>query len=437
MQNQHLENIWFRSVIENPSYLETTQSDFFKSKDYQETFKVVKSFWKKYNQIPSKNQVRESAKILKLEEQITDSLLEAMWKIDLNDYDKDWLESNTQAWIEWKTLEKSAVDSINYIRGTEVTPDNIKDVINTYKSIVVDRNKIDFSFDMGLNFSDPESHKQYSNLTFSSGYDYIDYCLGGGFSAKCLYVFLGQPKVGKTLWLGNIATQAIRASNHVAIITLELSDRKYMKRLGSNLLGIKMSEYKESADNDEMIKKKVTNLAFENLRTPGELVVKEFPTSQASAIDVENWLTKVEQILGIKFKIVIIDYINIMKNWRNPNSENTYMKIKQIAEDLTAAAQRNEWAIVTATQTKQSEFDATDLSMNSASESSGLVATVDGMFGIIQDPLMYSNNEYKLKLLANRDEGYKNSYKKFIVDYPHMRIMEDPNSEIGEYRRRI
>ena len=241
---------------------------------------------------------------------------------------------------------------------------------------------------------------------------------------------LGQPKVGKTLWLGNIATQAIRASNNVAIITLELGDRKYMKRLGSNLLGLRMSEYKDSAENDALIKKKITNLAFENLRTPGELVVKEFPTSQASAIDVENWLTKVEQIMGIKFKIVIIDYINIMKNWRNPNSENTYMKIKQIAGDLRAAAQRNQWAIVTATQTKQSEFDATDLSMNSASESSGLVATVDGMFGIIQDPMMYTNNEYKLKLLANRDEGYKNSYKKFIVDYNYMRISEDPNSQI-------
>ena len=134
--------------------------------------------------------------------------------------------------------------------------------------------------------------------------------------------------------------------------------------------------------------------------------------------------------MGIKFKIVIIDYINIMKNWRNPNSENTYMKIKQIAEDLRAAAQRNEWAIVTSTQTKQSEFDANDLSMNSASESSGLVATVDGMFGIIQDPLMYTAGEYKLKLLANRDEGYKNSYRKFLVDYNFMRISEDPNSQI-------
>jgi KaiC/GvpD/RAD55 family RecA-like ATPase len=430
MQNQHLENIWFRAVIDNPSYIDATEITFFKNPDYQETFKVVKSFWKKYQQTPSRVQVRESAKLLKIDDKITDSLLDSMWSISLEDYDPDWLQQNVESWIEWKTLEKSTVDSINYIRSTEVTPDNIKDVINTYKSIVVDRNKVDFSFDLGLNFRDPESHKQPSSSTFSSGYEYIDYCLGGGFSAKSLYVLLGQPKVGKTLWLGNIATQAIRASNNVAIITLELNDRKYMKRLGSNLLGIRMSEYKDSAENDSLIKKKITNLAFENLRAPGELVVKEFGTSQASAIDVENWLTKAEQVLGIKFKIIIIDYINIMKNWRNPNSENTYMKIKQIAEDLRSAAQRNQWAIVTATQTKQSEFDATDLSMNSASESSGLVATVDGMFGIIQDPMMYTNNEYKLKLLANRDEGYKNSYKKFIVDYNYMRISEDPNSEI-------
>lgn len=370
-----------------------------------------------------------------------------------------------------------------------------------------------------------------------------------------------------TLWLGNIGVQAVKASNNVAIITLELSDRKYMKRIGSNLLGIRMSEYKDTAENEELMKKKIKNIAFDNLTTPGELVIKEFGTSQASAIDIENWLTKVEQVLNIKFKIVIIDYINIMKNWRNPNSENTYMKIKQIAEDLRSAAQRNNWAIISATQTKQcltldtkietknkglisildlkigdyisceqgwtkvlyktlpekqkiykittasgksikcsgnhrfptadglelkasilkigdvllskifepkeiidkiieedpiisieeigeedtidimvdnsthlffangilthnSEFDASDLSMNSASESSGLVATVDGMFGIIQDPLMLTANEYKLKLLANRDEGYKNSYKKFIVDYNFMRIAEDQNSQI-------
>jgi len=121
----------------------------------------------------------------------------------------------------------------------------------------------------------------------------------------------------------------------------------------------------------------------------------------------------------------VIDYINIMKNWRNPNSENTYMKIKQIAEDIRGMAMANEWSVITATQTKQSDFDSTDLSINSAAESSGLVATVDGLFGIIQDPVMYANREYKLKLIANRDDGYKNAYKMFDVDYTYMRISEN------------
>lgn len=228
-----------------------------------------------------------------------------------------------------------------------------------------------------------------------------------------------------TLWLANLAAQAVRTGHNVAVVTLEMNDRKYVKRLGANLLGIPVNEYTEIAEDEQKIKKKLQSMAYENLRSPGKLFVKEFPTSQAGVPDVERYLRKVEEQNGIKFKLVFVDYINIMKNWRNPNSENTYMKIKQIAEDLRGVAMSNEWSIVTATQTKQSEFDSTDLSISSASESSGLVATVDGLFGIIQDPMMYANREYKLKLIANRDDGYKNAYKMFNVDYNYMRVFEN------------
>jgi replicative DNA helicase len=236
---------------------------------------------------------------------------------------------------------------------------------------------------------------------------------------------MGMPKVGKSLWMGNLAIQGMKKGHNVAIISLEMGDRKYAKRVGSNLLNIPISEYNQISNDEELMKKKLNNVAYDNFSVPGQFLIKEFPTSQASTNDIENYLKKVEETRGIKFKIIVIDYINIMKNWRNPNSENTYMKIKQIAEDLRGMAVRNEWAIVTATQTKQGDFDASDLSINSAAESSGLVATVDGMFGIIQDPIMYSNGEYKLKLLANREDGYKNSHKIFNVDYKYMRIIED------------
>ena len=292
-------------------------------------------------------------------------------------------------------------------------------------TIIYERNNIDFSFDQGLDLFHPESHKQLTYNRFSSGFPFIDTVLGGGFNAKSLYVFMGMPKVGKSLWLGNIASQAVRAGHNVAVISLEMNDRKYVKRLGANLLGIPVNSYSDIVEDQVKLKKKISSLTYDNLRVPGKLFVKEFPTSQASSLDVERYLKKVEEHNGIKFKVVVIDYINIMKNWRNPNSENTYMKIKQIAEDIRGMAMANEWAVITATQTKQSDFDSTDLSINSAAESSGLVATVDGLFGIIQDPVMYANREYKLKLIANRDDGYKNAYKMFDVDYTYMRISEN------------
>lgn len=165
-------------------------------------------------------------------------------------------------------------------------------------------------------------------------------------------------------------------------------------------------------------------------KTIGCLEIKEFPTSTASTTDVENWLKKMEELKGIKFRLVVLDYINIMKNWRNPNTENTYMKIKQIAEDLRAMAMRNNWTVVTATQFSKGAFSASDVTLEQISESTGLIHTVDGLFGIIQDEMMYMNNEYFLKTLANRNEGYKNSKKRFTINYDYMRIVEDQASEI-------
>jgi archaellum biogenesis ATPase FlaH len=425
MDLSHSENILLRYILSNPVYLETCRAEYFKNTGFQVMFNLAQDFWNKYKEVPSSAQLQESSKLEGKSEKLQAGEIQAVYEVDLEKYQNDWLTETTELFIEYKNLVNSAVDGVKYIQSTPVTSENIKEVVANFKRIVVERNNVDFSFDQGLDFFHPEHHKQLRGSSFSTGFPFIDIVLGGGFSAKSLYVFMGMPKVGKSLWLGNIAAQAVRSGHNVAVITLEMNDRKYVKRLGANLLGIPVNEYQAIAEDEQKIKKKLQAMAYENLRSPGKLFVKEFPTSQAGVPDVERYLRKVEEQQDIKFKLVFVDYINIMKNWRNPNSENTYMKIKQIAEDLRGIAMSNEWSIVTATQTKQSEFDSTDLSISSASESSGLVATVDGLFGIIQDPMMYANREYKLKLIANRDDGYKNAYKMYSVDYAYMRVMEN------------
>ena len=197
MNNEHVEPVWFCSIVSDPIYIESGKATFFKDKRHQEAFKIVKSFWKKYNEIPTPSQVKEVVKMLNLGDKLPENQVDTLFGYNLSDYDPQWLKENTEAWIEWKNLEQSALDSITYIKSTPVNVDNIKDVVNTFKSIIVDRNNLDFSFNLGLDFTDPDAHRQPKNSTFSSGYDFIDLALGGGFSAKSLYVFLGQPKVGK------------------------------------------------------------------------------------------------------------------------------------------------------------------------------------------------------------------------------------------------
>jgi hypothetical protein len=91
---------------------------------------------------------------------------------------------------------------------------------------------------------------------------------------------------------------------------------------------------------------------------------------------------------------------------------------------------RNDWCIVTATQINRGGYNSTDINDTNVAESSGLGHTVDAMFGIIQDEFMYASKEYLLKLLANRNEGYKNSKKKFQINYNYMQITEDLNTSI-------
>ena len=430
MVSTHLEKIFYHYLLSRKELVDVVSNRFFESEDIKRIYDITKEFVEKYSTVPSKAQIVELTKVKGLQEDLTESKIDSLFDVRLAEYDEDWLQQTAESWIEYKNLDISVLDLITYLKTTKVSVENVKDVVQNAKNIITERNNIQFGFDEGLDFFDPDSHTQPTTDTFSSGIPYIDLVLGGGFYSKALFCFIGEMKIGKSIWLANLAANSVRMGYNTAVISLEMRDRKLVKRLGANLLNIRMREYAQAAEDKVMMKKRLSQVGYDSLQVPGKLFVKEFPTSSAGVPDIERYLQKMEETKGIKFKVIILDYINILKNWRNPNSENMYMKIKQIAEDLRAMAMRNDWAIVTATQINRSGFGSTDLNATNISESAALGHTVDAMFGIIQDEIMHANREYILKLIANRDDGYKNSRRKFLINYDYMRIMEDPDSTI-------
>lgn len=426
----HLEKIFFHYLIERRELLDIVKSRFFDTADIRKIYEIVQEFSEKYTDVPTRSQINELIKMKGLADELDSKKIDYLYEVNLKEYEEEWLRETAESWIEYKNLDLSVYDLLNYLKTTKVTTENVKDVVQNAKNIITERNNIQFNFDEGLDFFNPESHHQPSTDTFSTGIPMMDLVLGGGWYSKALFCFIGEMKIGKSIWLANVAANSVKLGYNTAVLSLEMRDRKLIKRLGANLLGINMKEYDAIAEDRTMIKQKISNMGYESLQVPGKLYVKEFPTSSAGVPDIERYLIKMEEIKGIKFKVIVLDYINILKNWRNPNSENTYMKIKQIAEDLRAMAMRNNWAIVTATQINRSGFGSTDLSANNISESAALGHTVDAMFGIIQDEIMHANREYILKLIANRNDGYKNARQKFLISYDLMRITQDPDAQM-------
>jgi len=230
MDLTHSENIILRYVTNSANYLDICKPAFFKNESFGEILKGVKEFWDKYHEIPTPEQLIESFKI-QGKSDISPTEIKAIYELDLKNYDDSWLKETTEFFIEYKNLTKSAVDAVKYIQSTPVSSENIKSVIDSFKSIIIDRNNIDFAFDEGLDFFNPNNHKQLKSSTFPSGFPFIDTVLGGGFSAKSLYVFMGMPKVGKC----NLGTIKGRNKRTGEVYNIKIEDLYERIKRGNNL----------------------------------------------------------------------------------------------------------------------------------------------------------------------------------------------------------
>lgn len=423
--SQDYEKIFFRLSLERTKYLTTIKSGFYSSEEIDILSTLSLKFYNKFNETPKKEQLKllvENASGAK--DRISDNIINILFEVDLDQYDEEWLLSTAESWIKWRNFDTTLNDTIEFVKTTSVTPENTDHIISKVKTLINERNNLTFNSDIGLDFFDAESHDQKSTEKISSGYNFLDRVLEGGYDkGGNLVVYAGEQNIGKSIYLANDAAEFVKAGTNTAVITAEMAAHKFVKRIGSNLLSIPIGEYTEKSKNKDYVKRKLETVG-NGFTPPGSLFIKQMPTSQATVLDIEAHLAQIEEEKGIKLGAVVIDYINILANYRNPNSENTYMKIKQIAEDLRAMGVRNNWLIITATQITRNGYNSTDITMNDIAESAGLSHTADVMLGIIQDDIMRANNEYRLKILKIRDGEGKGTKCKLDINWNYLRLNE-------------
>jgi archaellum biogenesis ATPase FlaH len=430
IQSTDFEKIFYLYTIENPKYLKSIKKGFYDSTEIETLGFITKSFFERFKETPTREQIKAIVKT-KFPDKVKDNIIDLIYDTNLKDYDVKWLQETSESWIRWKNLDQSLIDTIEYVKTTKVTPDNVQDIVSKVKDLIVSRNSVNFDNNIGLNFFDVESHTQIKRQKIKSGHQFVDNYTGGGYDTKSLIVYAGEQNIGKSIWLANDAANFVQEGHNVAFITAEMADYKVAKRIGANLLNIRMDDYDSKSKDTNFMKQAIQNVGG-GLITPGELYIKEYPTSQATVPDIESYLKDLEDTKGMKLKAIVIDYINILANYRNPNTENTYMKIKQIAEDLRAMAVRNDWLIITATQITRGGYDSSELTLSHIAESAGLSHTADMIYGIIQTSDQYRDRIYWLKILKIRDGNGKGSRKMYNILYEYMRLNETDTMITGD-----
>ena len=232
-----------------------------------------------------------------------------------------------------------------------------------------------------------------------------------------MYVFAGETNIGKSIFLGNIASNIAEEGKNVLLVTLEMSELLYARRICSNVTKIPM---KELAQNSASIKHGMSQQG-------GKIFIKEFPPATITVNQLKAFVKKFEE-QGIKLDAIVLDYLNLMHSTVGNNS---YERIKHVTEQVRAMSYLFNCPIISATQLNRAGFDTDNPDLATISESIGLAATADAIISIFQNEEDRGIGVIRLGMMKNR-YGPRGNTQAMRIDYSTLTIEQADDIEIGE-----
>jgi len=391
--------------------------EIFEDQKNLQLIKTALSMNERFEKFPTVPEMR-----LELDnEDVYNRLIEIM-EMDISEYQTDFLLEEIESFLRDKLVHNVNVDiAINLNNGKveelKKTPDQLREAIA-------------FSFDtkVGLDFLE-EEERLYTFLhnqdrVIPSSITDLNKITEGGFHEKSLTLFMAETNLGKSLIMTSLAVDCILKNKNVLYVTCEMSEDKISERMMSNMFDVSTEDLK-------LLTKDKFHQKFEKIRSEVDkkIVLKEYPPRSINSNHIRNLVKELKVRKKFVPDIIFIDYLGIMNPIYKNKSDNSYLEVKRISEEVRAIAVEMGIPIVSAVQTNRKGFGDSEIDLTDISDSIGTAATADVIVGVTQSEEMRAMGKFVWIVLKNR---YGLNKKKITVnvDYYRMRVFEDEESSI-------
>lgn len=408
-------------IVAGLDYLE---ADLFKNKAIGRVFGIVKNYYTDNNALPNWTEIKTRV----ADEKTKKGLIDVIKKIkDMEvEYGSIELTRNLETFIKQRLLVK-AVDAVIDTRGEGKMIDEQK----TYAEMtrIAGITLID---DLGLEYFKEEvlddiiARMQEKEQYLSTGYIELDRLLGGGFfqEGKCLYTFGGETNIGKSIVVANFAVNALQQNKNAVIISLEMSEYRYARRISSMLSNIEIARLSEST-----AKLKEFVLSFKNQQSDARLFIKEFPTKSITPKAINSYLLKLQRQRGFKPDLIVLDYHTLLKPSVAQGSRHGDLQF--VTQETRALSYLWEAPIVSPLQLNRS---------GSGSNSAPELTTISGSWDMLSDVDCHINiwqadgdretGILRYSIKKARD-GARNEESHWKIDYNTLRLYDGDDTPVS------
>jgi replicative DNA helicase len=406
--NALIDPIYLESIIEH------AKPSFFEDKNIRSVFESLSEYYANYHKIPNITEL----KVHMVDAEKRNALKQVALGFDSIDksYDKEVLLKNSERFFREKAVYSTVLKTNIDVQSGEINTAKILQDFEEACSINLVEN-YGFDYLEGIDEHCEDLQKVFDVIP--SGWKWLDERIGGGFMAagRALYVFYGVTNVGKSIFLGNIATNILNQNKTVVLISLEMSEQVYAKRISSQLSKIAMNELSMQI---EPLKQSIEKYKIQHKMS--KLIIKEFPPKSVTPLQIKSFLDRLVR-KGIKPDIIVLDYLNLLAP--PEKGMNSYESIKQITEQIRALTYYFSCPLITATQTNRSAYNESNPGLETTSESMGLSHTADCQFPIWTEEEDFELGIIHLGITKNRF-GPRECHTILEIDYPTLSL-KDPD----------